>query len=175
MYSGVSSATHHIFFPPRLQVVGLQEDSDRLASHPRYQSSFHRLLRHQAHRPSRGPERGFATDHCDDALFLRGGQHLGRPRPWFLEQRGGQAAPAIPLRDVANGLRRQAHELRDGGWALSTMEMQQRQGPQYYPHLLHAAVQHGVQLLHVLRLQSERQGRSWHPGTYGTPLLWVNI
>ena len=32
MYSGVSSAMHHIFFPPRLEVVALQQNPDGLAT-----------------------------------------------------------------------------------------------------------------------------------------------
>src|ERR1035438_8341729 len=53
MYSSSSSATHHIFFPPRFQVVAFEQDSYRLSSHPRHQPALHRLLRQQAHRPPR--------------------------------------------------------------------------------------------------------------------------
>jgi hypothetical protein len=45
MYSSSSSATHHIFFPPRLWVVAFEQDSDRFSSHPRHQLALYCFLR----------------------------------------------------------------------------------------------------------------------------------
>jgi len=53
MYSSSSSATHHIFSPPRFQVVAFQQDSDRLSSHPRHQLALHCFLLASA--PSSAP------------------------------------------------------------------------------------------------------------------------
>jgi hypothetical protein len=44
-YSSSSSATHHIFFPPRFQVVVFEQNSDRLSSHPWHQLALYRFLR----------------------------------------------------------------------------------------------------------------------------------
>src|SRR6202023_3590597 len=52
MYSGLSSATHHIFFPPRLQVVAFEQDPNRFSSYPRYQLALDRLCGDQAHGPA---------------------------------------------------------------------------------------------------------------------------
>src|ERR1039458_5307737 len=40
MYSSFSSPTHHIFFPPRLEVVAFQQYPDCLPSHLRNQFSL---------------------------------------------------------------------------------------------------------------------------------------
>jgi hypothetical protein len=70
MYSSSSSAMHHIFFPPRLQVVAFQQDPHRLSSHPRHQLAFHRLFRQQANGPP-CPAGGRRTAHQrHDALAL---------------------------------------------------------------------------------------------------------
>src|ERR1039458_9272383 len=47
MYSSSSSAMHHIFFPPRLKVVFLQQDPNCLAPCPGDQFAFDRFLGHQ--------------------------------------------------------------------------------------------------------------------------------
>src|ERR1039458_2962604 len=52
MYSSSSSAMHHIFFPPRLKVVFLQQDPNCLASCPGDQFAFDRFLGHQPHGPT---------------------------------------------------------------------------------------------------------------------------
>src|SRR5207249_11722761 len=44
MYSSSSSATHHIFFPPRLQVVAFQQDPNRFSPHPRNQFALHHFF-----------------------------------------------------------------------------------------------------------------------------------
>src|ERR1035437_4205643 len=53
MYSSSNSATHHIFFPPRLQIVAFQQDPDGLSSYSWYQLAFDHFFRQQAHRPAR--------------------------------------------------------------------------------------------------------------------------
>src|SRR6266581_2461580 len=68
MYSSSSSATHHIFFPPRLQVVAFQQNPNRLPSHARHQFAFHHFFGQQAHRPARAALRWWATRQRHDAL-----------------------------------------------------------------------------------------------------------
>src|ERR1035437_7363249 len=70
MYSSSSSATHHIFFPPRLQVVVEQENPNGFPSHLGDQFSFDDLLGHQPHRPSSAPSGWSAANHGNDQLLL---------------------------------------------------------------------------------------------------------
>src|SRR5947207_11429135 len=68
MYCSSSSATHHIFFPPRLQVVALQQNPDCLP--PRFgdQFAFDRFLDDQTHGPARPTFRRLTADHGNDTL-----------------------------------------------------------------------------------------------------------
>src|SRR5579863_2641661 len=52
MYSSSSFPTHHIFFPPRLEVVAFQQDPNGLSTHIRDQLAFDNLFRQQAHGPA---------------------------------------------------------------------------------------------------------------------------
>src|ERR1019366_7476706 len=54
MYAWSNSAMHHIFFPPRLQLVALEQNPDCLSAHIGYQLAFDRLFGDQADRPT-GP------------------------------------------------------------------------------------------------------------------------
>src|SRR5208337_1714073 len=71
MYSSFSSATHHIFFPPRLEVVAEQQDPNRLPANPWHQLPLDGLLGDQAYRPAGVAFRRLATNHGDDPLLLR--------------------------------------------------------------------------------------------------------
>src|ERR1039457_7666206 len=62
MYSTSSSAMHHIFFPPRLKVVFLQQDPSCLASCPGDQFAFDRFLGNQPHGPTRIAWRGIRSE-----------------------------------------------------------------------------------------------------------------
>ena len=71
MYSSFSSATHHIFFPPRLQFVALKKDADRLPAHLRRQLSLDRFARRSAARSTAPcPVRRRTAHHGDDPLAL---------------------------------------------------------------------------------------------------------
>src|ERR1019366_1219629 len=72
MYSLLSSATHHIFFPPRLEVVVEQQDPDGLTPNAGHQFAFHGFLGYQTHGPSRAPFGRITTNHRNDPLFLAG-------------------------------------------------------------------------------------------------------
>src|SRR5579864_2496309 len=109
IYFSSSSATHHIFSPPRFQVVAFEQDSDRLSSHSWHQLALHRLLRQQAHRPPRPALRRRTADQSHDALPLLGIQprFFARSRP--LIQGSLQTALLIALAGQPNRLRGQAH------------------------------------------------------------------
>ena len=84
MYFSSSAATHHIFFPPRLEVVALKKYPNRLSPGSRHELALDRFLGNQPHRPAR-PARGRITaHHGDDALFLAGPEQGSRPGPLFV-------------------------------------------------------------------------------------------
>ena len=89
MYSSSSSATHHIFFPPRLEVVALEQDPNRFLSQPRNQFAFHHFFGQQAYRPARsGPSGRRATRQRHDALpMLRASSRAAFPAVAPLVQR----------------------------------------------------------------------------------------
>src|SRR6201998_2168709 len=103
MYSSSSSATHPIFFPPRLQVVVFQQDPNRFPSHSRNQFAFHHFFAQQAHRPARAAFRRWATRQRHDALPVLLIQQGRFPRPWPLVPRPFQAALPIALAGEPSG------------------------------------------------------------------------
>src|SRR5689334_5733788 len=115
MYSSSRSATHHIFFPPRLQVVVEQQNADRLPSYRWHQLSFDRFFAHKPNRPPRVPLRRLAANHRDNALFLAGVQDLRRAWAWLLVERLGQSAALVAMRESPDHLRRQRDGLSDLG------------------------------------------------------------
>src|SRR5450631_2762395 len=90
-YSSLSSATHHIFFPPRLEVVVEQQNPNGLSSCSRNQFPLHRFLGHQAHGPSGKTLRWIAANHSDNALLLAVVQQPGRSGPRLFIKRAFQA------------------------------------------------------------------------------------
>jgi hypothetical protein len=61
---------HHIFFPPRLEVVAVQQDANGLPSDPRYQLSLDGFFGDQPHIPTGLAARGIRAHHRDDSLFV---------------------------------------------------------------------------------------------------------
>ncbi len=105
----VSDAPH--FFPPRLEVVALQQHPDRFPPHVWNDPAFDRFLREQADRPPRRADRRIGARHGEDALLVGGREdfrcHGTRP----LIERRLEAVGAVALGDVAHRLRGQL----DGG------------------------------------------------------------
>src|SRR3954453_1684726 len=125
MYSSSSSATTHIFSPPRLEVVAEQENADGFPSHARNQFAFYRFLGHQAHRPASAAFRRATTDHGNQPLFLVVVQHLCRARPWPLVECPFQAPFLITMPNLANGLWSERDRVRDSGRAYTLGQLQQ--------------------------------------------------
>src|ERR1700692_2810133 len=107
MYSSSSSATHHIFFPPRLEVVVKEQYPDRFSSHSRNQSSFHGFLRHQSHGPAGAGLGRITANHDDIALPLAVLQNRGRARAVLLIKSALESSLLVAMADLANGLRSQ--------------------------------------------------------------------
>ena len=107
MYSSSMTGTHHIFSPPRLQFVALEQNADRLTSHPRHQFPLHRFLGNQADRPTSLSLWRLGADHGDDTLFVSRLQHRYRARSLLLIERPFQTALQITMGDGTNGLGRE--------------------------------------------------------------------
>src|SRR5215475_931405 len=75
MYSSLSSATHHIFFPPRLELVVEEKNADGFPSYARSQFALNGLLGDQPHGPAGAAFGRVAADHGDNPLFLAGVEH----------------------------------------------------------------------------------------------------
>jgi hypothetical protein len=105
MYSSLSSATHHIFFPPRLEVVVEEQNPNRFPSHAWNQSPLHRLLRHQSHGPAGAAFGRVAAHHGDDPLLLAVVQHSRRAGALPVIERGFEASILVTMAEFPNGLR----------------------------------------------------------------------
>src|SRR5262249_29833241 len=64
------AGTHHIFFPPRLEVVVGEDDSDGFATDAVHDLACDRLLGGQAHGPSCPAVGRRTADHRDDRRLL---------------------------------------------------------------------------------------------------------
>src|SRR5262249_19308698 len=89
--------THHIFFPPRLEVVGGENDSDGLASDFGRDASADGLLGHEADRPSRAPFRSGTAHHRNDGCALHTVESRLGLAAWIVGQRGFQATREVAL------------------------------------------------------------------------------
>ena len=91
MYAWSNSAMHHSFFPPRLQLVALQQNPNCLPAHLGHQLALNGLFGDQADRPTRPTFRRFTADHGDDALLLRAVENLLGSRSLFVVNGAAQA------------------------------------------------------------------------------------
>jgi hypothetical protein len=104
---------HHIFFPPRLQLVALQQNSDCLSAHLGNQFPFDGLFGDQADGPSGTAFRRFAADHGDNTLLLWAVENLPGSRPLFGVDGGIQAVAHVAMGDLADRLRSKGESLSD--------------------------------------------------------------
>ena len=113
MYGWSNSAMHHIFFPPRLQLVALQQNSDCLSAHLGNQFPFDGLFGDQADGPSGTAFRRFAADHGHNTLLLSAVENLLGSRPLFGVDGGIQAVVHVAMGDLADRLRSKGESLSD--------------------------------------------------------------
>src|SRR5208283_1428077 len=92
MYSSSRSATTHIFFPPRLEIVAQQENANGFPSDTGNQFAFDGFFRYQADGPTGAAFRRIAAYHCNQTLFLAVVEHFRRSRSLFLVQRAPLAS-----------------------------------------------------------------------------------
>src|SRR5258708_8547670 len=70
IYSSSNLPTHHIFFPPRLEVVAFQQHPDGLPADVRHPFALDHFFGKQPHRPTRSPFRRRRADHTPHPLLL---------------------------------------------------------------------------------------------------------
>src|SRR6266581_3688027 len=104
MYSAVSSATHHIFFPPRFQLVALQQNPDCLSAHLGHQLALDGFFDNQAHRPTSSPFRRLTANHGNDALLLGIIEDLLGSWSLLVVKGGIQAATVVAMGDLTDRL-----------------------------------------------------------------------
>src|SRR5580693_1749504 len=115
MYSSSRSATHHIFFPPRLEVVVEQQNTDGFPAHSWHQFPFNRLLGYQSHAPTGVALGWLATYHGNDALLPVCVQHFGRSGPLLLIESAIQTGLLVTMAESPDRLQRQGDHLGDLG------------------------------------------------------------
>ena len=77
-------AHHHIFFPPRPEVVVGEKKTDGFAACAGHKLLFHSFFSHQPYGPAGETVGRVAADHGDDTLLLPGVQHGRRTRTLLL-------------------------------------------------------------------------------------------
>src|SRR5215467_12810298 len=128
MYSSSRSATTHIFFPPRFEIVAEQENSNGFPTYTWNQFAFDGFFRHQTHSPTGATLRRAAAHHCNQTLFLAVVEHFGCPRPLSFVQRPIQSALLIAAANIAYGLGSEWDYIGDLWCAGALRQLQQSQG-----------------------------------------------
>jgi hypothetical protein len=139
-------ATHHIFFPPRLEIVAFQQHPNGLSAHPRNQFAFDNFFGQQSHRPTCPSFRRRRADHGDNllALALVKGRSFARTRG--VELRPIQSLILITCADLPHRLGREPQVSADRGRGLSLIHLTQSLSAQDRAHRLQSAAQQLIQL-----------------------------
>src|SRR5438045_2876370 len=70
MYSSSNFPTHHIFFPPRFEVVVCEQNPNTLSAHARNKFALDDFFGQQSHGPARPPLWRRRADQSNNALLL---------------------------------------------------------------------------------------------------------
>src|SRR5215510_11334018 len=162
MYSSSRSATTHIFFPPRFEIVAQQENANGFSSYTGNQFAFDGFFRDQADGPTGAAFRRIAAYHCNQTLLLAIVEHFRRSRPLFFVQCALQAALQIPTADAAYGFGSERDYVGDLRCAGTLCQLQQSQGAQDHANLLDAAAQQVGKLSLMLRRDIKAQRWTTH-------------
>ena len=162
MYCRSNCATHHIFFPPRLQVVVFQQYSNCLPTHPRNELTSDSLLGHQPYRPASIPLRGLTAHHGNDALLLGCIQNLAGPRSLLVVQSPIQPAPIVAVGQLTDGLCGQGNTLRNLRRSNTPRQLPQSKGAQNHAYLLNPTSKQGPNFSQIRSLQVYRNRWTCH-------------
>ncbi len=139
-----------------------QQNPDGLPSYVRHQLALHRFFGHQAHGPAGTTLGRIAAHHGNDPLFLVGVQHFSRTGPLLLIEGTIQAGLLITMTEPTDGLWGEWDHLGDLRRAGLLSQLQECQGPQDHPDLLHSTLQQSSQFLLILLGDADLQGRTTH-------------
>ena len=126
------------------------------------QSPLDCFFDHESHRPASAALWRVAANHCDNALLLCIVEHFGRSRPFLLVECAFQTAFLVSVADFTDGLRGEGDDVGYLRRAGALGQLQQRQGAQHDPNLLHAAAQQVGKLFLVLRCDIDAQRWTAH-------------
>src|SRR6267142_3243802 len=141
IYSASSFGTHHIFFPPRFQVVLLEQKTNTFSSDLPCQLALLGFLGHQPYRPTRLAGRRLSTNHGDDALLLRFFNSGSRTRSWTIIEGRHQPLFGIASANPPHPLSAQVHTAGYCGWGLAGIQESQALGSLDDSHSLYSAPQ----------------------------------
>jgi hypothetical protein len=102
MYASLRTGTHHIFFPPRLQTVVLENQPNRFAADPLHMTSFDGLEGEQFRCPSTSTLRRIAAGQRHDSSLIGFAQQS-------LSSRSSVAIHRVLKARVEEALTRSAH------------------------------------------------------------------
>jgi hypothetical protein len=141
MYSSSNFPTHHIFFPPRLEVVAFQQDANGLSTHIRNQFAFNNLFGQQSHRPACPAFWGRRADYCDYPLLLLLVQGRSFARSGGIEQRPLDSTLLKALADLPHGLGGEHQVGTHRRRGLPLIHLKQRQSAYYRAYRLQTAAE----------------------------------
>ena len=146
---------HHIFFPPRLELVVRQGHSYGLPSDLPHDPSFHHLGGDQADGPPRVAVRWRATDQRHNRGLLDAVQLARAPRPVLVGERRLQAAGEVALANPRHLPVVPADRFRGGVHTQAAVQVLQRQDPPPHPRAELAGRLDAAQFREVAGLQLE--------------------
>ncbi len=103
MYSSSRRGTHHIFFPPRLEVVVTKNEPNFLPTYPLNDATLDHFFGDEAHCPTTSTLGRRGADHRDDARLHRLRRCLGAPWWRTVIEHPRDAALLEPLSCATNG------------------------------------------------------------------------
>src|ERR1039457_3072839 len=162
MYAWSNSAMHHIYFPPRLQLVALQQNPDCLSAHLGRQVALDGLFGEQADRPTGPTLRRFTADHGNDALLLGAIENLLGSWSLFVVNGAIQAVTDVAMGDVADRIGSKGECLRYLRCGETVGKLAQRKHSQDDAYLLNAPSQQLADLREVFRLDFDRDRAARH-------------
>lgn len=92
------------FFPPRFQIVALEEYANRFPVDARHQFLLDRLLRYTANRPAGLAFRRRNANRRNDELFFKVIEQFGGARPLTIIESQGEATGVVAMGNFSNGL-----------------------------------------------------------------------
>src|SRR5580658_7159060 len=153
MYSSFNSAIHQLFFPPWLQLVALEQNTDRFPPYLWRQFPLHRLLCDQPHAPPRHSLGWRPAHHGDDALALLHIQRSLFARSRLFVQCRVKPFLLVTPANSSHRFRSHTHTDRHLRCVLPTVELTQDRSTPQHPRRFPPLGQHRGKLPPILLFQ----------------------